>query len=76
MAWDTALPGSPGESTADGVAVYVPTNTKNGAQRGGLHAVNRATGDVLWTLKTAVDVRTRPLLVRGFAYMVSADPLG
>jgi len=73
-AWDIDLPAPPAESAADEAAVYVIANTTE-APRGGLHAVGRESGDILWTLETEAELRTRPLLASGLVFVVSAREL-
>lgn len=72
-AWDIALPGPPAESAADAAAVFVIVNT---APHGALHAIERESGDILWTLETETELRTRPLLASGLVFVVSAEKLG
>lgn len=76
--WDTPLGGSLGPPTTDLGAVYVPAQQPGEPQRGALHAVARASGEVLWTFDAAMDIITRPLLANGLVFVVSAEvvPVG
>jgi outer membrane protein assembly factor BamB len=71
--WDTTLGGSLGPPTTDQAAVYVPARQPEGPQRGALHAVARASGEVLWTFEAAMDITTLPLLAAGQVFVVSAE---
>ena len=72
-AWDTPLGGSLGTPTTDRAAVYVPAQLPDEARRGALHAVARASGEVLWTFEAEMDITTRPLLANGLVFVVSAE---
>jgi len=72
-AWDTPLDGSLGPPTADLATVYVPAQRPGETPHGALHAVARASGDLLWTFETDMGITTRPILANGLVFVVSAE---
>ena len=43
--------------------------------RGALHAVDPTSGAVLWTYDAEMEIQTQPIVVDGFAFVVSAEQI-
>ncbi|MDJ0960909.1 MAG: PQQ-binding-like beta-propeller repeat protein [Acidimicrobiia bacterium] len=73
VSWLTLLRGSPGVPVvADGV-VYVPSSAWWSDERGALHAVDAATGELLWTFDAPTEIRTAPITANGLVFVVSSE---
>jgi len=70
VSWEVELPGAPREPALGQGTIYVPMEGDPNSQPG-IVALDRASGDELWTFTSELEIKTHPLIVGTTLFVVT-----